>query len=110
VEERTGDGCRHNGTLGLGRCRGGREPLLGCASDRTGVCADALDSIAHRILLDEDVQDMKGVQLVLTAVQCEPSGALKHVLRARAQEPRQVDRPLSASSLTGEVPCDELVE
>ncbi len=110
VEERTGDGCRHHSAFGLGRGRRGRKPLLRGLGDRAGVGPDAAHSLAHRFLLDQHVQQMQGIQLVLTASEGEASGALQHVLRARAQEPGEVDRPLRASALTGEVPRDELVE
>ena len=53
---------------------------------------------------------MQGVELALSALEREASGALQHVLRARAEEAAEVDRPLRTRALARHVPGEELVE
>jgi hypothetical protein len=110
VEERALHRRRDDGAVDVGGRGCGGEALLGGAGDRARVGADVLDGVTRRRIVDEDAQHVQRIQLALAALEGEPAGALEHLLRPRAEEAAEVDRPLGAGALTREVPSKELVE
>ena len=110
MEQRALDRGGDDGTVHAGRAGRGGEALLGGAGDGVRVGADAGDGVAGGRLVDEHPQHVERVEFALSALECELSGALEHVLRARAEEAAEVDRTLGASALACEVAGEELVE
>ncbi len=110
VEQRALDGGRDDRAFHSGGGGCGGQPLLGRTGDRGGVGADAGHGLAHGGVVHQDAQHVQCVELTLAALQGEAAGLLKQRLRARAQEPAEVDRTLGAGALTGEIPRQELVE
>ena len=110
MEERALDGRRDDGTVDRrGTARGGQAPL-GRAHDRRRTRADTLHGLASRGLVHDHAKNVQSVELALAALERVASGALQDVLRAGAEEPREVDRPLGASALTRHVAGEEIVE
>ena len=87
-----------------------RKPLVDSTRDRGRVGAHALDGVLGRRLADEGPQDVEGVEFALAALERERAGLLQQLLRAQAEEAREVDRTRRASTLAVEIAREELVE
>ena len=89
-------------------CRG--QALLDGAGDRARVGTHPLDGVLGRGFAHQDAQNVERVEFALAAFERVRAGLLQELLRAQAQEAREVDRPRRASALAVEVAREELVE
>jgi hypothetical protein len=109
VEQGSLRGRRDRGVLDARRRRL-REPLFGGAGDGLGVDAETRDGVLRGLLAHDDAQDVERVELVLTAFECEPAGALQDLLRPRGEEAAEVDGARRTRPLALEVSGEEVVE
>ncbi len=99
VEERAARTRRDRGSVSLGTRAGRRQPGLDRVDDLVRRHADALDRLCDRGVFDDRAQNVQRVELGLAAFKCQPAGVLQDLLRARGEEPAEVDRPGLPGSL-----------